>query len=98
MQLTHKAGLRAGAIWQDCPSEAARRPGQSETSRPVYNAPNTFGVGVIDAPAFVFENTSGSAITDGLFTIDGGTSAADTFNVGTIAVGGDFILIPGQSN
>lgn len=64
-----------------------------------YNAPNPYGVGVIDGPAFVFNNTSGSAITDGVFTIGANTATpANSFLVGTIAAGSDFLVIPGVTN
>lgn len=64
----------------------------------VYFATNPFGISpVLDGPAFVFENTSGAAITGGVFTIlaGNGEAAADSFNVGTIAAGGKFIIETG---
>jgi len=67
----------------------------------VYFAPNSFGVNPnLDAPAFVFENTSSFDITNGVFTISvGGDNAiADSFNVGTITAGNYVVVIPGLSN
>ncbi len=99
MQFTHKAGLALAAM--TLLGLAVSHPAQAGVVGDIqafYNAPNTFGVGVIDAPAFVFENTSGNAITGSAFTIDPGTASADTFTIGTIAGGGSFTLIPGQSN
>ncbi len=66
-----------------------------------YNVPNTFGAAVTyDGPAFLFENTSGLNITNGVFTIGvGGDNAiADSFNVGTILAGSSVEVIPGLSN
>jgi hypothetical protein len=71
----------------------------------VYLAPNNFLVngnplGVIDAPAFVIENTSGSAINFGVLNIGVGDDnfVADSFKVGTIAAGSYSVVIPGLSD
>jgi hypothetical protein len=55
---------------------------------------NNFGFGVQDGPIFVINNTSASAITGATLTIGvgGGNATADTFNIGTIAAGGQFLL------
>jgi hypothetical protein len=47
-----------------------------------------------DGLLFAFVNTSGSAITGGVFTVKG-TLPNDSFALPTIAAGGTFILIPG---
>ena len=66
----------------------------------VYYAPNNFGLSsTLDAPAFVFENTSSKDITNAVFSIGpGGVSTSDSFAVGTISAGGSFILVPGLAN
>ena len=78
----------------------------------IYAAPSTFDLGTpgsgttlnsliqADAVGFVIENTSGSAITNGVFNIGGtgGSPAADTFNVPTIAAGSYFSIVPGISD
>ena len=65
-----------------------------------YNAVNPFGVSPgQDAPTFVFENTSGADITNGIFTIGANSATvADSFDIGTLAAGGSFILTPGVQN
>lgn len=65
-----------------------------------YNAVNPFGINPNqDAPTFVFENTSAAAITGGIFTVGANSATvADSFNIGTIAAGGRFILTPGVQN
>src|ERR1700676_923167 len=47
-----------------------------------------------DGILFAFKNTSGSAITGGVFSLSG-TSPGDSFALPTIAAGGEFILMPG---
>jgi len=47
-----------------------------------------------DGILFAFKNTSGSAITGGVFSV-GGTSPSDSFVVPIIEPGGEFILMPG---
>jgi hypothetical protein len=59
-----------------------------------YNSSSNFGQGVLDGVVFVIQNTSGAPITNGVFSLVG----TDSFNVGTIAAGGQSILIPGASN
>jgi len=59
-----------------------------------YNSSSNFNEGVQDGTIFVIENTSGSAITNGVLSLVG----TDSFHVGTIAAGGSFIIIPGLSN
>jgi len=59
-----------------------------------YNSNSNFNQGVQDGTIFVIENNSASAITNGVFSLVG----TDSFNVGTIAAGGNFILSPGISN
>jgi hypothetical protein len=59
-----------------------------------YNSNSNFNQGVQDGTIFVIENTSASAITNGVFSLVG----TDSFSVPTIAAGGHFILSPGLSN
>jgi hypothetical protein len=59
-----------------------------------YNSSSNFNQGVQDGTIFVIENTSASAITNGVFSLVG----TDSFNVGTIAAHSNFILTPGISN
>jgi hypothetical protein len=59
-----------------------------------YNSNSNFGQGVQDGTIFVIENTSASAITNGVFSLVG----TDSFNVGIIAAHSSFILSPGLSN
>lgn len=61
---------------------------------------NNFGLGVQDAPIFRFTNISGMDITNATFTIfaSGDNATADTFDVGTIAAGTGFNLLPGVTN
>jgi hypothetical protein len=59
-----------------------------------YNSSSNFSQGVQDGTIFVIENTSASAITNGVFSLVG----TDSFNVGTIAAHSNFILTPGISN
>jgi hypothetical protein len=47
-----------------------------------------------DGILFAFKNTSGAAITGGVFSV-GGTSPSDSFVVPIIEPGGEFILMPG---
>jgi uncharacterized repeat protein (TIGR01451 family) len=67
-----------------------------------YLAKQTFGMpqlDQLDGPVFVFENTSGADITNGVFTITPVQGQpADSFNVGTIPAGGRVFVIPGVSN
>ncbi|MGP0072167.1 MAG: PEP-CTERM sorting domain-containing protein [Bryobacteraceae bacterium] len=51
-------------------------------------------VGVQDGPVFVFQNTSSTAITDGVLTIVG----VDFFDVGTIPADSYVVVEPGISN
>lgn len=71
----------------------------------VYNAPSTFlfdgsPLGILDGPAFVVENTSSLAITDGILSIGVGddNSVADSFKIGTIAGDSYVVIVPGLSN
>ena len=59
-----------------------------------YNSTPNFGLGVLDGPVFVFQNTTGTAITNGVLTIVG----IDSFKVGTIAANSNVFVIPGVSN
>src|SRR5579864_1254211 len=47
-----------------------------------------------DGILFAFKNTSGFAISDGILSLSG-TTPSDTFDLPTIAAGGEFIFIPG---
>jgi uncharacterized protein (TIGR03437 family) len=58
------------------------------------NTVNNQNGGVQDGPVFVFVNTSGTPITNGVLTIVG----VDFFDVGTIAANSSVIVIPGVSN
>ena len=70
----------------------------------VYNATNSFTfdgkpLGVLDGPAFVIQNTSDYAISDGVLSIGpGGVSTPDSYDVGTIPAGGNVVIVPGLSN
>lgn len=66
-----------------------------------YNCNTNFGgLGVLDGPVFAVNNTSGTAITGAMLTIGvgGDNATADTFNIGTIAAGGQFLIEPGVTN
>ncbi len=65
-----------------------------------YNSANTFGLGALNGPVFVIENTSTADITNGVFTITpvSGQGTPDSFQVGTIPAGGRVIVEPGVSN
>jgi hypothetical protein len=72
----------------------------------VYYAPNHFNFtggplsSTLDAPAFVIENTSSSAINFGVLSIGVGDDnhVADSFNVGTIGAGTYVVIVLGFSN
>jgi hypothetical protein len=66
----------------------------------VYNAPNPFGIGIQDGPAFVIENFSATPITNAFLSIlvGGDNAIADTFNVGTIPANSFVVIEPGLSN
>jgi len=53
----------------------------------------------VDAPAFEFINTTGTDITDAVFSIDvrAGT-VQDTYTIGTIRANGRVVMVPGYSN
>ena len=59
-----------------------------------------FGFGVQDAPIFQFDNTSGNAITNALFTIlvSGDNATQDTFKIGTISANSFFDIFVGVTN
>jgi hypothetical protein len=59
-----------------------------------YLCTNNFNsLGVTDGPVFLIENTGGSPITNGVFTLGG-----DSFHVGTIAASGSFMIEPGVTS
>ena len=62
-----------------------------------YNSSSNFGLGVMDGAVFVFENTSGAVITNGVFNING-DGYVDSFNLGTIGAGAMVFIEPGLSN
>jgi hypothetical protein len=65
------------------------------TGDPLIDAALAANPGVAsDGILFAFKDTSGFAITGGVFSLSG-TSPADSFIVPTIAAGGEFIFIPG---
>jgi hypothetical protein len=61
---------------------------------------NNFGLGVLDGPIFAINNTSGTAITNAVLTIGvgGDNATADSFDIGTLAAGGQFLIVPGVTN
>lgn len=61
-----------------------------------YNGNSCGFVGILDGPAFQFNNTSGQAITNAAFNIL--TPVSDTFEIGVIPAGGSFVLVPGVTN
>jgi acid phosphatase len=63
-----------------------------------YYCSNSFGLSpTLDGPAFIIENPSGTAITNGVLTL-GPTGGSDFFFVGTIPAGSHFIVLPGITN
>lgn len=66
----------------------------------VYNANNTFGIPILDGPAFVIQNFSATNMANVVLTIGigGDNTIADSFNVGTITAGSFVIVEPGASN
>ena len=62
-----------------------------------YNSSSNFGLGVLDGTVFVFQNTSGAAITNGVFSVKG-DGFVDSFKLGTIGAGATVFLEPGISN
>ena len=63
-----------------------------------YFCTNSFGINPAeDGPTFIIQNTSAVAITNGVLTL-GPTGGSDSFNVGTVAAGANFILMPGITN
>jgi len=54
---------------------------------------NFGGLPVLDGPVFAIFNTSASAIDNAVFTADG-----DSFQIGTIAAGGSFVIEPGVTS
>ena len=70
----------------------------SNTGDPLIDAALAANPGVAgDGILFAFRNTSGTAITGGIFSLSG-TSPADSFTLPTIAANGEFILMPGITN
>jgi hypothetical protein len=66
--------------------------------RVCYFCTTDFGFGkIIDAPTFIIENTSATAISGGVLSI-GPIGGTDSFAVGTILAGGTAYVIPGLSN
>jgi hypothetical protein len=79
----------------------------------VYNAPSTFDfngsfngsfngapIGILDGPVFIIQNTSGTAITNGVLSIGvgGDNATADSFSLGTIPAESYVAVGPGLSN
>jgi hypothetical protein len=56
-------------------------------------AGNNFGFGTLDGPIFAINNTSATAITSAVLTANG-----DSFDIGTIAPGGQFLIVPGVTS
>ena len=65
-----------------------------------YNAPNPYGVGILDGTVFVIDNNTASPITNGVLSIGIGDDSitADSFNVGTIPANSFVLVQPGISN
>jgi len=70
--------------------------------RVCYNCDNSVFVslfGVQDGPIFAIDNTSGTAITSGVLTIDDTADGlVDSFDLGTIAAAATFYVEPGVTN
>ena len=66
-----------------------------DTGDPTIDAALANNPGVAsDGILFAFKNTSGSAITGGVFSVNG-ASPNDSFTLPTLAAGSEFILMPG---
>jgi hypothetical protein len=66
-----------------------------------YSAECTYAGGVVDAPVFLFTNTSGAAITGARFAIIKSTKVsivADKFALGTIKAGASAVIVTGLSD
>ena len=95
--------MATGAIWALLsgaqPAEAATAVGTISVC--YYSAECTYAGGVVDAPVFLFTNTSGAAITGARFAIAKSTKlsiVADKFVLGTIKAGASAVIVTGLSN
>jgi hypothetical protein len=91
MRLIKEVGLVTVAVLFTAGMASAAQVGDIQV---FYNSTPNFGQGVLDGPVFVFQNTTGTAITDAVLTIVG----VDFFDVGTIAAHSNVFVIPGVSN
>jgi hypothetical protein len=66
----------------------------------VYNANNTYGIPILDGPAFVLQDFTATPITNAVLSIGvgGDNGTADLFNVGTIPANSFVVVEPGISN
>ena len=84
---------QAAQIGQILVCYACSNTGDTAVDAALANNPGVSNDGIL----FAFKNTSGFAISSGVLSLSG-TTPSDSFDLPTIAAGGEFILIPGVTS
>ena len=84
---------QAAEIGQILVCYACSNTGDTAVDAALANNPAVASDGIL----FAFKNTSGFAISGGVLSLSG-TTPSDTFDLPTIAAGGEFIFIPGVTS